>query len=284
MSTDYQFDYKKMKKRILTVGIILTLIVSAGILAGCGDKSGDGEKTIKVGASPAPHAEILKEVAKVLEKDGYKLEVVEFQDYVQPNKALESGDIDANYFQHKPYMDEFNKKQGTHLVSAGDVHYEPLGLYQGTKKSIDELSDGDKVAVPNDTTNEARALLLLQAQGLIKLKDGVGLTATKQDIVENTKNIEIVELEAAIIPRSMSSVALGVINGNYALSAGIKDDTGLVYEGSDSEAASTYANIVSVKEGNEKSDKTKALMKAITSDSVKKFIEKKYGKAVVASF
>ncbi|XVG95755.1 MetQ/NlpA family ABC transporter substrate-binding protein [Eubacteriales bacterium KG127] len=273
-----------MKKRILTVGIILTLIVSAGILAGCGDKSGDGEKTIKVGASPAPHAEILKEVAKVLEKDGYKLEVVEFQDYVQPNKALESGDIDANYFQHKPYMDEFNKKQGTHLVSAGDVHYEPLGLYQGTKKSIDELSDGDKVAVPNDTTNEARALLLLQAQGLIKLKDGVGLTATKQDIVENTKNIEIVELEAAIIPRSMSSVALGVINGNYALSAGIKDDTGLVYEGSDSEAASTYANIVSVKEGNEKSDKTKALMKAITSDSVKKFIEKKYGKAVVASF
>ena len=274
----------KLKRRnIVSIAIILSLVIGSAALTGCGGKDGD-DKTIKVGASPAPHAEILKEVKAELEKDGYKLEIVEFQDYVQPNKALDAGDIDANYFQHKPYMDEFNAKQETKLVSIGAIHYEPLGLYQGEKKSIDELAEGDKIAVPNDTTNEARALLLLESEGLIKLKKDAGLTATKQDVVENPKKIEIVELEAAIIPRSMSSVAMGVINGNYALSAGIKEETAITFESSDSEAAKTYANIIAVKKGNEDSEKSKALFKAMTSDKIKKFIEKKYGKAVVPVF
>ena len=274
----------KLKRRnIVSIAIILSLVIGSAALTGCGGKDGD-DKTIKVGASPAPHAEILKEVESELEKDGYKLEVVEFQDYVQPNKALDAGDIDANYFQHKPYMDEFNAKQETELVSIGAIHYEPLGLYQGEKKSIDELAEGDKIAVPNDTTNEARALLLLESEGLIKLKKDAGLTATKQDVVENPKKLEIVELEAAIIPRSMSSVALGVINGNYALSAGIKEETAITFESSDSAAAKTYANIIAVKKGNEDSEKSKALLKAMTSDKIKKFIEKKYGKAVVPVF
>lgn len=274
----------KLKRRnIVSIAIILSLVMGSVALTGCGGKDGD-DKTIKVGASPAPHAEILKEVKAELEKDGYKLEIVEFQDYVQPNKALDAGDIDANYFQHKPYMDEFNAKQETKLVSIGAIHYEPLGLYQGEKKSLDELAEGDKIAVPNDTTNEARALLLLESEGLIKLKKDAGLTATKQDVVENPKKIEIVELEAAIIPRSMSSVAMGVINGNYALSAGIKEDTAITFESSDSEAAKTYANIIAVKKGNEDSEKSKALFKAMTSDKIKKFIEKKYGKAVVPVF
>lgn len=274
----------KLKRRnIVSIAIILSLVIGSAALTGCGGKDGD-DKTIKVGASPAPHAEILKEVKAELEKDGYKLEIVEFQDYVQPNKALDAGDIDANYFQHKPYMDEFNAKQETELVSIGAIHYEPLGLYQGEKKSLDELAEGDKIAVPNDTTNEARALLLLESEGLIKLKKDAGLTATKQDVVENPKKLEIVELEAAIIPRSMSSVAMGVINGNYALSAGIKEDTAITFESSDSEAAKTYANIIAVKKGNEDSEKSKALFKAMTSDKIKKFIEKKYGKAVVPVF
>ncbi len=274
----------KLKRRnIVSIAIILSLVIGSAALTGCGGKDGD-DKTIKVGASPAPHAEILKEVESELEKDGYKLEVVEFQDYVQPNKALDAGDIDANYFQHKPYMDEFNAKQETELVSIGAIHYEPLGLYQGEKKSIDELAEGNKIAVPNDMTNEARALLLLESEGLIKLKKDAGLTATKQDVVENPKKLEIVELEAAIIPRSMSSVAMGVINGNYALSAGIKEDTAITFESSDSAAAKTYANIIAVKKGNEDSEKSKALLKAMTSDKIKKFIEKKYGKAVVPVF
>ena len=274
----------KLKRRnIVSIAIILSLVIGSAALTGCGGKDGD-DKTIKVGASPAPHAEILKEVESELEKDGYKLEVVEFQHYVQPNKALDAGDIDANYFQHKPYMDEFNAKQETELVSIGAIHYEPLGLYQGEKKSIDELAEGDKIAVPNDTTNEARALLLLESEGLIKLKKDAGLTATKQDVVENPKKLEIVELEAAIIPRSMSSVAMGVINGNYALSAGIKEETAITFESSDSAAAKTYANIIAVKKGNEDSEKSKALLKAMTSDKIKKFIEKKYGKAVVPVF
>ena len=274
----------KLKRRnIVSIAIILSLVIGSAALTGCGGKDGD-DKTIKVGASPAPHAEILKEVKAELEKDGYKLEIVEFQDYVQPNKALDAGDIDANYFQHKPYMDEFNAKQETELVSIGAIHYEPLGLYQGEKKSLDELAEGDKIAVPNDTTNEARALLLLESEGLIKLKKDAGLTATKQDVVENPKKIEIVELEAAIIPRSMSSVAMGVINGNYALSAGIKEETAITFESSDSAAAKTYANIIAVKKGNEDSEKSKALLKAMTSDKIKKFIEKKYGKAVVPVF
>ncbi|SFE44144.1 D-methionine transport system substrate-binding protein [Peptostreptococcaceae bacterium pGA-8] len=274
------------RKLVLTAVLVLTLTLTAGLLAGCGDKK-EGktdDKVIKVGASPAPHSEILNAIKGEVEAEGYKLEIVEFQDYIQPNNALDKGDIDANYFQHKPYLDEFNKENGTKIVSAGAIHYEPLGLYKGSKKTVAELSKGDKIAVPNDTTNEARALLLLEANGVLKLKDGVGLTATKQDIVENPYDVEIVELEAAIIPRSLGDTALSVINGNYAISAGLTTSDAITFEASDSEAAKTYGNILAVKEGEEKSEKTKVLLKALKSAAAKKFIEDKYQGSVVALF
>lgn len=274
------------RKLVLTAVLVLTLTLTAGLLAGCGDKK-EGktdDKVIKVGASPAPHSEILNAIKGEVEAEGYKLEIVEFQDYIQPNNALDKGDIDANYFQHKPYLDEFNKENGTKIVSAGAIHYEPLGLYKGSKKTVAELSKGDKIAVPNDTTNEARALLLLEANGVLKLKDGVGLTATKQDIVENPYYVEIVELEAAIIPRSLGDTALSVINGNYAISAGLTTSDAITFEASDSEAAKTYGNILAVKEGEEKSEKTKVLLKALKSAAAKKFIEDKYQGSVVALF
>ena len=178
-------------------------------------------KEIVVGASPAPHAEILNAAKEVLASKGYELKIVEYTDYVQPNNALDSGDLDANYFQHKPYLDSFNEQNGTNLVSAGAIHYEPFGIYAGKTASLEALPDKATVLVPNDVSNEARALLLLEAQGLIKLKDGVGLEATKNDIVENTKNLDIVELEAAQLPRSISDGDIAVINGNYAIEAGL---------------------------------------------------------------
>ena len=243
--------------------------------------NGNGE-TIKIAASATPHAEILEAATPILESYGYKLDVVEFEDYVQPNLVVESGEFDANYFQHVPYLDSFNEEQGTHLVDAGDIHYEPFGIYPGTKKSLDELEDGDAIAVPNDTTNEARALLLLQDNGLITLKDGVGLTATVNDIVDNPKNIDFVELEAAQVARVVDETAFVVLNGNYALEAGYsvgKDS--IAYESSDSVAASTYVNIIAVLEGNESEPKIQALVKVLKSDEIKKFIEDTYDGAVV---
>ncbi|MBQ7260116.1 MAG: MetQ/NlpA family ABC transporter substrate-binding protein [Lachnospiraceae bacterium] len=242
---------------------------------------GNGE-TIKIAASTTPHAEILEVAAGILEGYGYKLDVVEFEDYVQPNLVVESGEFDANYFQHIPYLDSFNEEKGTHLVNAGGIHYEPFGIYPGTKKSLDEIADGDSIAVPNDTTNEARALLLLQDNGIIKLKDGADLTATVNDIVENPHNIEIVELEAAQVARVTGEVEYVVLNGNYALEAGFsvgKDS--IAYEASDSVAAKTYVNIIAVKEGNENADKIKALVSVLRSDEIKKFIEDTYDGAVV---
>lgn len=242
---------------------------------------GNGE-VIKVAASPIPHAEILEKAAEILEGYGYKLDIVEFEDYVQPNLVVESGEFDANYFQHVPYLDSFNAEQGTHLVDAGDIHYEPFGIYPGTKKSLADIAEGDRIALPNDTTNEARALLLLQDNGLIKLADGAGLTATVNDIVENTKNLEFVELEAAQVARVVGEVEYVVLNGNYALEAGFnvgKDS--IAYELSDSVAAKTYVNIVAVKEGNESSDKIKALVAVLRSDEIKNFISEKYEGAVV---
>ena len=240
------------------------------------------DKTIKVAASATPHAEILAEAEKILEKDGYKLDVVEFDDYVQPNLVVESGEFDANYFQHVPYLDSFNEEQGTHLVNAGGIHYEPFGIYPGKKSDLKDVADGDSIAVPNDTTNEARALLLLQDNGLLTLKDGAGLTATINDITENPHNIKFVELEAAQVARVVDEVEYVVLNGNYALEAGYsvgKDS--IAYEASDSVAAKTYVNIIAVKEGNESSDKIKALVSALRSDEIKKFIEGKYDGAVV---
>ena len=274
------------------LALALTGVVLVGAFAGCGakkDSSSDTKKEetkkIVIGASPSPHADILKVAKKELKKEGYELEIKEYSDYVQPNTALESGDLDANYFQHKPYLDDFNKKKKTHLVSAGMIHYEPFGIFPGKTKTLKDLKKGATVAVPNDTTNEARALLLLQDQGLIKLKDGAGLTATKKDIVENKKDLAIKEIEAAQIPRSLKDVDIAVVNGNYALQAGLKvNKDALATEDADSVGAKTYGNIVAVKKGNEKLAATKALIKALKSDTVKKYINDKYDGAVVPLF
>ena len=209
-------------KKILVVA--LSALLCLGVMAGCGGDNkpaDDGQLVkLKVGASPTPHAEILAQVKEDLKAQGVDLEIAEYTDYVQPNLAVESGDLDANFFQHKPYMDDFNEEQGTHLVSVASIHYEPMGVYAGKTASLDALPDGAKVAVPNDTTNEARALLLLQDLGIIKLKEDAGLTATKLDVVENPKNIELIEAEAAQLPRSLPDVDIAVINGNYAIQGG----------------------------------------------------------------
>ena len=238
--------------------------------------------TITVAASPTPHAEILEQAKPILQAMGWTLEVKEFQDYVQPNNVVESGEFDANYFQHIPYLENFNEEQGTHLVNAGGIHYEPFGIYPGTKSSLDDIAEGDTIAVPNDTTNDARALLLLQDNGIIKLKDGAGLTATVLDIEENPYNVEILELEAAQIPRVKDEVAYVVLNGNYALDAGFsvaKDS--LAYEKSDSDAAKTYVNVIAVKEGNENSEKILALVGVLKSDAIRQYINDTYDGAVV---
>lgn len=284
-----------MKKKVLTV--LLAGVLAAAALTGCGgtDESGDSgstgsasgsssdDKVIKVAASATPHAEILEEAKGLLEEEGYQLDVTVFNDYVQPNEVVESGDFDANYFQHIPYLDSFNEEKGTHLVNAGGIHYEPFGIYPGTRKSLDELEEGDTIAVPNDTTNEARALLLLEANGVIKLKDGAGLNATVNDIAQNTKNVKIQELEAAQVSRVVEEVAFVVLNGNYALEAGysVKSDA-IAYETSDSEAAKTYVNVIAVKEGNEDNEAIQALVKVLKSDDIKKFIDEEYDGAVIA--
>lgn len=241
-------------------------------------------KKIVVGASPAPHAEILEAAKEVLAAKGYELDIVEYTDYVLPNNALDSGDLDANYFQHKPYLDSFNEQNGTKLISAGAIHYEPFGIYAGKTASLEELQDKATVLVPNDLSNEARALLLLEAQGLIKLKEGVGLEATRNDIVENTKNLDIVELEAAQLPRSLQDSDIAVINGNYAIEAGLKVSDALATEDSESLAATTYGNIVAVREGDENNEAIKALVEALTSPEVKQFMEDRYEGAVVPLF
>ena len=239
---------------------------------------------IVVGASPAPHAEILEAACAALEEKGYKLVIKEYTDYVQPNLALDAGDLDANYFQHLPYLEQFNAENGTKLVSAASIHYEPFGIYAGKAASLDALADGAKVAVPNDATNEARALLLLEANGLIKLTEGVGLNATKTDIVENPKNLDILEIEAAQIPRSLQDVDIAVINGNYAIDAGLKVADALAVEDAESIAATTYGNVVAVQEGHENDEAVKALVEALTSEDIKSFMEETYQGAVVPLF
>lgn len=244
---------------------------------------GDLEKIV-VGATPAPHAEILNAAKEVLKEKGYDLVIKEYTDYVQPNLALDSGDLDANYFQHQPYLDQFNEENKTTLISAASIHYEPFGIYAGKTTSLDALADGAQIAVPNDVSNEARALLLLADNGLIELKEGVGLEATKNDIVKNDKNFKIIEVEAAQLPRSLGDVDVAVINGNYAIEAGLKVSEALAVEDSKSTAATRYSNIIAVRDGEDKSEKTTALVEALTSDTVKKFIEDTYDGAVVPSF
>ena len=251
-----------------------------------GDATANGETiTLTVGATPNPHAEILAQVKDDLAAEGIDLVVKEYSDYVVPNTAVEEGDLDANYFQHTPYMEKFNEENSTHLVSVGKIHYEPMGIYPGLTKTLEELPDGATIAVPNDATNEARALQLLAAQGLIELKEDAGLNATPNDITSNPKNLQFKELEAAMLPQTASEVDLSVINSNFAMEGGMNPATdSLASEDADSEAAQTVANIIAVKEGHENDPAIQALVKALQSDKVKEYIEKTYSGAVVAVF
>lgn len=259
------------------------LLLSLIAMTACSGGASDG-KTIKIGASVTPHAEILRVAKDILAEDGYTLEIIEYNDYVLPNTATESGELDANYFQHQPYLTDFNANNGTHLVSAASIHYEPLGLYAGKTKAIADLAEGASIAIPNDGTNEARALYLLEAQGLITLKEGVGFTATILDIQSNPKNFVINEIEAAQLARSLPDVDMAVINGNYAIQAGLKSTDALAFEDKSSESAQTYANIIAVKEGNQDNKAIKALVEALKNDKVKTFINDTYGGAVVPMF
>ena len=282
----------KKKKAALVATLALGAVLAFG-LAGCGAQSASSDKsagssddkTITVAATPSPHAEILNDAVKpLLEKEGYTLEVKEFTDYVQPNTVTEEGEVDANSFQHITYLNNFNEEKGTHLVSVADVHYEPFGLYPGKTKSLDALADGATVAVPNDATNEARALLLLQDAGLITLKDDAGINATTNDIVPNPKNLQLKEVEAATVPNIVADVDIACINGNYAIPAGFKTTDALATESATSLAAEAYANVLVVKDGNQDSDKIKALVKALTSDEVRTYINDTYAGAVVPVF
>ena len=268
-------------KKIIALALVLVLALS---LVACGGTNAS-EKTITVAASATPHAEILAVAKEVLAADGWELSIVEYADYVVPNTVVDDGEMDANYFQHQPYLDTFNAENGTALVSVASIHYEPFGVYPGTKASVEELTEGDKVAVPNDGSNRARALLLLEAQGIIKLADGVGMLATVLDIVENPLNLDIVEMEAAQIAGVRDSVALAVINGNYALLAGLNvSKDAIASEDAASVSAQTYANILVVKEGNENAEKIQALKAALMSEAVKTFINETYSGAVVPLF
>lgn len=290
-------------KKILA--LTLSAILCLGLLAGCGTEGGSaatdpaseptsgatntpsGElETITVGASSTPHAEILDAVRGELETLGYDLEVVVFNDYVQPNTALADGDLDANYFQHEPYLTTFNSERGTDLVSAGAIHYEPMGIYPGTKSSLDDIAEGDTIAIPNDGSNETRALLLLQDLGYITLADGIDASsnATIEAIVDNPLNLEITEMNAENIPHILADVAFGIINGNYALQADLTGDDALASESADSDAAQTYANIVACRNGDENSDKIQALITALTSETCREYIESTYNGAVVPIF
>ena len=269
-----------MKRRSIVLALALCLLLC---LTACGGGNKD-KGTIKIGATPAPHEEILEVVKDTLAQEGYTLEIVEYNDYIQPNNSVEDGSLDANYFQHITYMNEFNESSGTHLVNAAGIHYEPIGLYAGKCGSLAELQDGAQIAVPNDATNEARALLLLEQEGLIKLTDGIGLKATKSDITENPHNYEIVELEASQLPARLQDVDVAVINGNYAIDAGLKVSDALAVEAADGAAAEAYVNVIAVKEGNENNEGIQALIKALKSDEVRSFIEETYEGAVVPLF
>ena len=274
---------KIVSKKFLALAVVAALALCAALLAGCSGSKDD--KTITVAASPTPHAQILNDAVKSqLEKKGYTLEVKEFTDYVQPNTVTEEGEVDANYFQHGPYLENFNAEKGTHLVSVANVHFEPMGIYAGKTASLADLPDGAVVAVPNDATNEARALLLLQDQGLIELAEGAGINATPKDIVSNPKNLSIRELEAAAVPTVLADVNIAVINGNYAQGANLKVSDAIASETAESLAAQTYANILVVKEGNQDSEKTKALVEAINSAEVRDYINNTFAGAVLPVF
>lgn len=267
-----------MKKSIL---LLLTFIlISSLVLSGCGEK-GDDESVLSIGASPVPHAQILELIKDDLKAEGIELKIIEFTDYVTPNMALADGEIDANFFQHKPYLDNFAKENNLDLVSLVAVHIEPLGFYSDKIDDIEDLKDGSTIAIPNDPTNEGRALILLQNNGLIKLKDDAGLEATEKDIAENPKNLKFETLEAAQLPRVLKDFDGAVINGNFALDAGLTptEDALILEDGN-----SPYVNIIAVRKDNENDPKFEALIKAIQSEKVKKFIEENYDGGVVPAF
>ena len=277
-------------KKVLSLVLVLVLAMAA--LTGCGSTADNASApaensdmvTIKIGATPTPHAEILNALKDVLAEEGVNLEVVEYTDYVIPNTAVESGELDANYFQHAPYLNNFNEENGTHLVSVLPVHYEPMGIFPGKSTDLAAIANGATIAVPNDTTNEARALQLLAAEGLITLPADADLTITPKDIVENPHNIQFLEVEAAAVARSLGDADFAVINGNYALEADLTAEQGLAFEASDSIAAQTYANVLVVKEGNENNEAIQKLEAALTSDACRQFIEDTYKGMVLPVF
>lgn len=269
-----------MKKKILAG--ILTGILAVG-LVGCGGSKGSDDKTITIGVSPVPHKEIVEVAVPLLEKEGYKVDIKEFDDYETPNTALQEGEIDANYFQHIAYLNTTNEEKGYDLTYTAEIHIEPMAVYSSKVKSISEIADGATIAIPNDPSNEARALRVLQGAGLIKVKDGELITVN--DITENNKNLKFQEIEAAQLPRTLSDVDAAVINGNYALQGGLdatKD--GLYSEDINQESLKDMRNILAVKKGNEDSEKIQALTKALTSQEVRDFINDKYKGTVVAVF
>lgn len=269
-----------MKKAVkMTWGALLAVC----ILTGCAKASGGNElKKIVVGATPSPHAEILNSVKEDMREKGYDLVVKEFVEYIQPNVALANEELDANFMQHQPYLEDYNKNNQTTLIPVAKIHFEPLGLYPGKTKSLDALQDGAVIAVPNDTTNEARALLLLQDLGLITLKEGVGLQAGPKDIADNPKNIEIKELESAQIARSLPDVDFGVINGNNALLANLNvNQDAVAKEGQSSLAAETYQNIIAVRSGDQNRDDIKVLVGLLQAQKARNYMAEKYNGAVV---
>lgn len=272
-------------KKLGVYALVVALLIS--VLTGCGKKeeakANKKYEIITVGASPVPHAKILEYARKYLKEKGYDLKIVEFTDYVQPNKALLSKELDANYFQHQPYLDDYNTKNNTDIVGLAGIHYEPLGLYGGKTKELKQLKENGKIGVPNDGSNEARALLLLEDAGLIQLKKGVGVLATVKDIVKNPKNLEIIELEAAQLPRSLVDLDLAVINGNFALDAGLSvEKDALLLEQSDSVGATKYQNLIAVRKEDQTSKKIKVLIQVLTSKELKDYINRSFEKAVVA--
>ena len=274
-----------MKKffAILLTGVFTLGLAACGGDASTAEEAADGAVTLKIGATPTPHAEILNAASEELAALGVKLEIVEFTDYVQPNLATDSGDLDANFFQHTPYLDQFNVDQGTDLVSVGTVHYEPMGIFAGTAASLDAIEEGAKVGIPNDGTNGGRALLLLEANGLIKLNPEAGIAATKLDIIENPLNLEIIDMEAAQLPLSLGDLAVAVINGNFAMQHNLAVADALAIEAADSLAAETYGNIVAVKAGNEAAAGVAELMQVLQGEAVAEFIANTYSGAVVST-
>lgn len=287
---------KHFSKKI--IAFALTTITAIGIFTGCGNSPSGGNNTtgknttennttenntttIKVGASITPHSEILEQAKPILAKEGINLEIVQIEDAVTPNTSLAEGSLDANFFQHQPYLDDFNAENGTDLVSVGAVHYEPFGIYAGKTKSLADLPDGATVAVPNNTTNEARALLLLQQEGLLTLKEGVDIKATVNDIASNPKNLQFKEIAPEQLVKALPDVDVAVINGNYAIEGGLKVKDALAVESDQGVAAKTYENIVVVQKKDENNEAIKKLVEVLQSDEIRKYIENTYEGAVV---